>query len=412
MTRTRLWHGFADMHKVASDEVVLTKGDGVWIEDAAGRRYLDATGGLWFAAVGFGRREIARAAVDQMARLHAYSNFGAYATAPTTELATRLSELAPIDQAVVFFTSGGSEAVDTAAKLARRFWHVMGRPQKRVIVARERSYHGMAAYGTSLAGIPGNREGYGGPLIEEVELVPADDIQCLELMFSERADRIAAFIGEPVIGAGGVFPPIDGYWAAVQELCRRHDVLLIADEVVTGFGRTGWMFASQKYGFAPDMVIFAKAVTSGYVPLGGVLIGPRVSEPFWSERGNVFRHGYTYSGHATACSAALANLDIIERERLVERVRTLEPYLAEAAHRLRTSPLVSDVRVVGLTAAIEVDGTPDLVERVVTMARHNGVLTRSLQGRALHVSPAFIITEKQIDHLISAFHESLVSVSV
>jgi adenosylmethionine-8-amino-7-oxononanoate aminotransferase len=412
------WHGFADMHTVASNEIVFRSGDGVWLEDVNGRRYLDATAGLWYCAAGYGRREIADAVASQLARLSAYSSFGAYTTEPTVQLAERLTQMAPIRDAVVFLTSGGSEAIDTAAKLARRYWDVMGRGQKRVIVAREHGYHGMAAYGTSLAGIPGNKAGYGGDLIEDVEVVPAHDLDALGRLLRERAGEIAAFIGEPVIGAGGVIPPAEGYWPAVSALCGEHDVLLIADEVITGFGRTGEWWATTRYGIEPDMITFAKSVSSGYVPLGGVLVGPRVRAPFWDEpvAGAVFRHGYTYSGHAAACAAGLSNLDILEREGLVDRVRDLEPVLERAFRTLEAAPLVGEVRAVGLTAAVALQpevlaADPGAVERVVAAALGHGVATRVLRGHALQVSPAFVITEAEIDTLVDGLGSALQDVA-
>ena len=307
MSDTRFWHGFADMHAVRRNEVVLVSGEGATIVDREGRRYLDATGGLWFADVGFGREEIGAAVAAQMTRLHAYSSFGAYVVDIGLELADRLAASAPIPDAKVFLASGGSEGVETAAKLVRRYWDAVGRPGRQTIVTREFSYHGMAAYGTALAGIAPNREGYGGQLVADVEIVPAMDVDAVRALFEAHGDRIGAFFGEPVIGAGGVYAPPDGYWPAIAELCRRHDVLLVADEVVTGFGRTGTMWGSQRYGVEPDIVIFAKGATSGYQPLGGILVGPRVSEPFWERPGSLFRHGYTYQGHGAACAAGMAN---------------------------------------------------------------------------------------------------------
>ncbi len=410
---TSFWHGFADMHGVKDAEVVFREGDGVWITDIHGQRYLDATAGLWYAAAGFGRAEIADAAAAQMRRLAAYSSFGAYTTEPTLQLAARVAEMAPIEDAVVFFTSGGSEAIDTAGKLARRYWDVLGRPEKRVIVSREHSYHGMAAFGTSLGGIPANRAGYG-PLVDDVVLVGAHDLEALGRLFEQRSSEIAAFVAEPVIGAGGVIPPQEGYFAGVAELCAQHDVLFIADEVITGFGRIGEWWGSGRYGLQPDLVTFAKAVTSGYVPLGGVIAGARVRSPFWDEPipGAVFRHGYTYSGHATACAAAMANLDILEREDLLGRVRALEPVLAREMGRLLAAPLVGEVRTVGLTAAVELTdaalaGGPSVIEAVVNAARHHGVLTRVLRGRALQVSPAFVITEAELATMTDALEAAL-----
>jgi adenosylmethionine-8-amino-7-oxononanoate aminotransferase len=414
---TRFWHGFADMHAVQDHELVIRKGDGVWIEDVDGRRYLDATAALWYCNVGYGRGEIADAVAAQIRRIPAYSGFGPYATEPTVQLAERLAASAPID-AVVFFGSGGSDAVDTAAKLVRRYWDVGGRPEKRVIVSREHGYHGMHAYGTALAGIPGNKAGYAGDLIEEVVVVGADDTESLGALFERRGNEIAGFIGEPLIGAGGVYPPHAGYWAEVQRLCREHDVLLVADEVITGFGRLGSLWGSSHYGIEPDLMTFAKGVTSGYVPLGGVLVGPRVRAPFWDDArpDAVFRHGYTYSGHATACAAGLANLDIIEREGLVERVASLAPAFESTLRSLADAPLVGEVRTAGLTAAVALSpdvlaAQPGAPERVVAAAQRHGVATRVLRGHALQVSPAFVITEAELGQLVERLRAAFEEVS-
>ena len=414
---TSLWHGFADMHLVRDAELVLREGNGAWVTDNDGNRYLDATAALWYAAAGFGRAEIADAVADQLKRLAAYSSFGAYTSEPTVRLAERIAGLAPMPNAAVFFTSGGSEAIDTAAKLARRYWDVMGQPERRLIVSRQHSYHGMAAFGTSLAGIPGNKAGYG-PLVGDVAHVPAHDLAALEALLAARPGEVAAFIAEPVIGAGGVIPPEDGYWAGVQDLCRRHDILLIVDEVITGFGRLGSWWGSQRYGIEPDMITFAKVVTSGYVPLGGVIAGPRVRAPFWDEPvpGAVFLHGYTYSGHAGACAAAMANLDILEREDLLGRVRALEPVVEREIGRLSSSPMVGEVRTVGLTAAIELApdvlaARPGVVNKVVRAAQDHGVLTRALRGVALQFSPAFVISEDEIAGIAQGFHAALKDVA-
>ncbi|HEY5627993.1 MAG TPA: aminotransferase class III-fold pyridoxal phosphate-dependent enzyme, partial [Candidatus Limnocylindrales bacterium] len=397
---TSFWHGFADMHAVKDAELIIREGDGAWVTDVAGNRYLDATAALWYTVAGYGRDEIADAAAAQMKRISAYSSFGAYTTEPTVELAARIAAMAPMPNAAVFLTSGGSESVETAGKLARRYWDVLGKPEKRIIVNREHGYHGMAALGTSLAGIPSNKAGYG-TLVPDTLQVGVHDLDAVESMFAARAGEIAAFIAEPVVGAGGVIPPQDGYFAGLAQLCRQFDVLLIADEVITGFGRTGQWWGSQRYGFEPDMITFAKAITSGYVPLGGVVVGPRVRAPFWDEPfpGAIFRHGYTYSGHATACAAAMANLDILEREDLVGRVRTLEPVVEREMGRLATSPLVGEVRTVGLTACVELSAearaaNPGVVDAVVGASRRHGVLTRNVRGVGLHFSPAFVISEE------------------
>jgi putrescine---pyruvate transaminase len=414
---TRFWHPFADMHRVTGHELVLARGQGAWIEDEDGRRYLDAIAGLWYCIVGHGRAEIAEAAAAQLRTLASYSSFGSLAARPTLDLAERLAAIAPVEDAVVFFGSGGSDAVDTAAKLARRYWDAQGKPERRLIVSREHAYHGMHAFGTGLSGIPAMREGYGGPIVGDTIQVGAHDVDGLERLFAERGSEIAAFIGEPVIGAGGVIPPIDGYWEAVARLCDGYGVLLVADEVVTGFGRLGTAFGAERFDFVPDMVTFAKGVTSGYLPLGGVMVGGRVREPFWDGDGiAVFRHGYTYSGHATACAAALANLDILEAERLVERVRALEPVLAREIARLDEAPLVGETRAIGLTAAVELDpvavaADPSLAEQVALVSRRYGVLTRALRGVALQISPAFVISEAEIAALVDGLEEALSDVA-
>jgi putrescine---pyruvate transaminase len=415
---TSLWHPFADMAAVKDDELVIARGAGARVWDEQGREYIDAKGGLWYCAVGHGRGEISDAVSAQMRELAVYDIFGSTANRPAIDLAERVAALAPFAGGAVFLTSGGSDAVDTAGKLALRYWHALGKPQKRAIVHRERSYHGMNAYGTSLAGIPANREGWGS-LIPDTASVGSDDTDGLERLFAERGDEIAAFIGEPVIGAGGIFAPVPGYWQRVQELCQAHDVLLIADEVICGFGRLGTWFGCHRFGITPDLITCAKGITSGYLPLGAVIASPRVQEPFWTTPGaGMFRHGYTYSGHPSVCAAGLANLEILEREGLLERVLRLEPVLAAAMAPLAELPLVSEVRSgVGLLAAIEIDSEaraadPGLVERVVRGCRDRGVLTRGLAGHSLQVSPSFVIDEDEISRVAAVFAETLSGVSV
>ncbi len=413
-----LWHPFADMAAVKDDELVISRGRGALVWDEQGREYVDAKGGLWYCAIGHGRGEIADAVAAQIRELEAYDIFSSTANRPAIELADRVSALAPMADGAVFFASGGSDAVDTAGKLALRYWSAVGKPGKRAIVHRERSYHGMNAYCTSLAGIPANLEGIGA-LIPDTISVGSDDTEGLDQLFAERGDSIAAFIGEPVIGAGGVFAPAPGYWDRVQELCRTHDVLLIADEVICGFGRLGTWFGCHRFGITPDLITCAKGITSGYLPLGAVIASPRVQEPFWSTPGGpMFRHGYTYSGHPTVCAAGLANLDVLEREGLLERVSRLESVLDAAMRRLADLPLVHEVRSgVGLLAAVEVSpdaraADPGLVEKLVRGCRERGVLTRGLAGHSLQVSPSFVIEEDQIARIADVFAETLSGVSV
>lgn len=410
-----LWHPFADMALVPDEELTLVSGDGAWVTDADGRRYLDGSAALWFCNVGHGRGELADAAAAQMRRLAAYHTFDVFANEPALELARRLALITPTGpRSAAFFTSGGSEAVETACKLARRYWHVRGQKQRRIIVAREGAYHGMAGFGTSLAGIGPNRVGWG-PLVQDVVHVQAHNAAALARALKRHGDAIAAFIGEPVIGAGGVHPPPVGYWEQVQSLCREHDVLLIADEVVTGFGRLGTAFGCERYGLTPDLLCAAKGLSSGYAPLGVVMSGARVRDVLWGAGAGSVRHGYTYSGHAAACAVGLANLDVLDRERLYDRVRSLEPVLAEALAPLAAHPLVEDVRTVGLLAGVQLDAgarasMPDLVERVVRRARRGGVLVRNLVGHTLQISPPFVIEADEIallaEVLVAALDET------
>jgi adenosylmethionine-8-amino-7-oxononanoate aminotransferase len=396
---TRFWHPMADMKKVAGNELVFERGEGVWIWDDSGKRYFDAAGSLWYANVGHGRRELAEAAAAQMSKLEAYSGYDVFATAPALELAERVSSLAPTAGAAVFFTTGGADSVETAVKLSRRYWSAVGRPAKQLVVAREKAYHGVSGYGTSLGGIAPNREGFG-DLAPGFEHVPYDDVEAVRSLFEARAGEIAAFFGEPVIGAGGVYPPPDGYWPAIEQLCREHDVLLVLDEVITGFGRLGEWFGALHYGIEPDLFTVAKGITSGYVPLGGVVVGQRVQEPFWSGDAGMFRHGYTYSGHAAACAVALANLDVIEREGLVGHVKELAPVFAE---KLSAVSGVVELRTAGLLAGVQVDDADGVAGRL----REQGVLTRVVGGHSLQISPPFVTSENDVDFLVDQLQQAL-----
>ena len=308
------------MPSVKRGEIVVARGEGAYLWDEDGNRYLDTPAGLWYCNVGHGRKEIADAVARQLSTLETYHTFQQFANRPALDLAARVAELAPIPNAKVFLTSGGSDAIDAAAKLARRYWSALGRPSKRTIVTRERAYHGLHAFGTSIIGLDINREGFG-DLVPETARVPTNDAAALGTLINEfGADSVAAFFAEPIVGTGGVIHPAPGYFDEVQRICREHDVLFVADEVITGFGRTGELFATQRFGLEPDLMIMAKGITSGYLPLGGVVVDERIWTPFWEDESElVFRHGLTYAGHASVCAAAMANLDILEREELVAR---------------------------------------------------------------------------------------------
>ena len=403
------------MHAVSqTGELILERGEGCHLWDDHGTRYLDSTGGLWYANVGYGRGEIADAAAAQMRKLHAYSHYGDVSSRPTTDLADRISSIAPMEDAAVFFTSGGGESIETIVKLVRRYWSLLDQPDRTVILSREKAYHGLAGFGTSIVGTEAFKVGVG-PLPGGTARVAWDSADALEATIAEiGAERIAAFFCEPIIGAGGVYLPPDGYLHAVREICRAHGILFVADEVICGYGRVGDWFACGRVGIDPDAITFAKGITSGYVPLGGVIVGRTIQEPFWETgAAGVWRHGYTYSGHATAAAAAHVNLDIIEREGLIARGLELETEIADALAPLADHELVSEIRSgFGAVAAIQIDPAlladePGLTDRVTLRARNHGVFTRTLTGGGLQISPPLIITREELDEIASGIRGAL-----
>ncbi len=412
---TRFWHPVADMHAVsASGELILDRGEGVHVWDDGGRRYLDATAALWYCNVGYGRREIVEAAAAQMGRLHAYSHYGDVSSRPTTELAERIASIAPMDDAAVFFTSGGGESIETAVKLVRRYWSLSSQPERTVVISRERAYHGLTGYATSIVGSDIFKVGVG-PVAGDTQRVAWDSAEALDAAIQETGpERVAAFFCEPIIGAGGVYAPPEGYLAETRRICREHGVLFVADEVICAYGRVGDWFASSRFGLDPDLVTFAKGITSGYVPLGGVIAGGAVQEPFWKTGdAGVWRHGYTYSGHATAAAAAHANLDIMERENLPARGLALETELANALAPLAGHELVGEVRSgLGVLAAVQIDvgllaDDAGLTDRVTLKAREHGILTRTLAGGGLQISPPLTIGTPELAELVSGLAATL-----
>lgn len=417
VSRPALWHPFAAVDQVAGHEVVLETGEGVWVFDEEDRRrYLDASGALWYCNVGHGREELAEAAAAQMKKLAGYQIFDVFANRPALELAEKLQELTPTGaDSSVFFTSGGSDSIDSAAKIARRYWQLQGRSERQLIINREGAYHGVNGFGTSLSGIEANAAGWG-RLVGGVVNVPRDDLGALERALEEHRGEVAAFIGEPAQGAAGVYPPSPDYWIGVQDLCRADDVLVIADEVVTGFGRVGRWFASERYGIEPDLVTCAKGLSSGYLPIGAVLVSDRVLDVVWSPEAGAFRHGYTYSGHPAACAVALANLAIIEREQLVERVAETEDDFAAALTPLGEHPLIGAVRTVGYLCGLEVGaavgiGQAEITQRLVVEARRRGVLVRNLLGRSLQISPPLTIERDELEFLVETLSAGLDTVA-
>ena len=408
------WHSFADMRAVQTGgELVVDRGEGVHVWDEGGKRYVDATAALWYCNVGYGREEIAEAAHRQLSRLPAYSTFGNLSNRPAIELAERVASLAPVDGSKVFLTSGGSDSIDTATKMARRYWQLLGKPERTLLITREHAYHGMHVAGTSLAGIEANAAGHG-PLVGDVVKVDWDSPASLrEAIDLAGPERVAAFFCEPVIGAGGVFAPPEGYLQEVRAICRETGVLFVADEVITGFGRTCDWFASTRWELEPDIIVCAKGITSGYLPMGGVIAGPWVAEPFWRPNAGMWRHGYTYSGHAAAAAAALANLDLMEREALPKRALELEEDLAEALAPLADHALVGEVRSgTGVLAAVQIDADvlasdPTTPARLVAACREHGILTRALGIGALQISPALVMDRTELGELVEGIDGAL-----
>lgn len=410
---TSFWHPFAAMGSVAGNELMIDRGDGIHVWDTTGTRYIDGTASLWYCNVGYGRTEILDAITRQAERIPSYHTFGDFSNEPAETLAQRVAAISPDPASKVFFTSGGSDAVDTAAKIARRYFDLAGTPERTVLITREWAYHGMHGFGTSLAGIAGNDTGYG-PLVPDIVKVPWDSTEALRDAIDEvGADRIAGLYCEPVIGAGGVRPAPEGYLKEARQIIDEAGALFIADEVITGFGRTGDWFASNRFSLQPDLITFAKGVTSGYLPMGGVIASPRVAAPFFAEGAPMFKHGYTYSAHATVAAAALANIDIMEREGLAARVLALEPVLVEMLESLTDHPLVAGHRSgVGLLGAVVLDpdrlaDDPGFHMNAYLAIRRAGLISRAIGGDGLQLSPALVITESQLDEVASLIRSGL-----
>jgi len=400
-----LWHPFSDMGAIESGgEFVITRGEGVRVFDDGGRSYLDATAGLWFANVGHGRTELADAAAAQLRKIAHFSTFGNYTNDVTNALAERLAALAPVPGSKVFLTSGGSDSIDTAAKIARRYWVERGEPSRTIMIGRQKAYHGMHYAGTSLGGLAPNTDGYG-VLVPETAHVAWDDADDLRASIERLGpDNVAGFFCEPVLGAGGVYPPPVGYLEAARKICADYEVLFVADEVITGYGRIGgaW-FASTRFGLDPDMVISAKGLSSGYAPVGAVLVAPAVAEPFFRPGAGVwFRHGYTYSGHAMCAAVALANLELIEREGLLQEAARLETTLARTLSPLAGHDAVREVRCgTGALAAVQLEAPAD-APMLVRLLREEGVATRAVGAGGIQISPALVMTDAEVDELAAA----------
>jgi putrescine aminotransferase len=413
-TTTAFWHPFADMAAVSRQEFLIERGEGVYVFDAEGRRYLDGTASLWYANLGHGRPEIADAVAAQMKRLEAYSTFGEFSNRPANELCAALAARAPMEDARVFLGSGGGDAIDTAAKIARRHFLLRGQPERVHLISRTQGYHGTHGFGTSIGGIEANTSNWG-PLVPDTSSVQYDSLPALEAEIRRAGpDRVAAFFCEPVIGAGGVLPPPDGYIEGVADLCAEHGILLVIDAVICAFGRLGTWFGIERWeDVKPDMITFAKGVTSGYLPLGGVIASNEVAAPFFLEPGGpMLRHGATYAGHPTCCAAGLATIEIYEREDVIPRGRTLEGPLRDALAPLAEHPAVGEVRSgTGLLAAVALSdealaSDAGVVAKLVAGAREAGVIVRPLLG-AVAISPPLVIEQEHIDEIASAVRSGL-----
>ncbi len=397
-------HPFAKPAAAASSFTTMVRGEGALVWDVDGRRYIDAMASLWHCNIGHGRAEVAEAVAVQIGALETYHCFDRFSNAPADELADRLVQLAPVANSRVFLTSGGSEAVDSAIKLARLAQALSGHPDRTMIVSRTPSYHGVAYGGMTLTGLPNNRAHFGPGMGGAVQ-VPKDDLDAVRAVFTEHPDRVAAVFAEPVIGAGGVYPPAEGYLAELRALCDEHGAYLVLDEVICGFGRLGAWSGGEHYGVHADLTTFAKGVTSGYIPLGGVLLAPSVHEPLSADPTTMLMHGYTYSGHATACAAALACLNITEREGLLQRATEIGKRLSEGLQGLSEDGLVAEVRGAGAMWAVQLHPGVDAVavrDRVLDA----GVIVRPI-GSALAMCPPLVITDEDVDTVLSVLREML-----
>jgi len=430
LSRRHLLAPFTDYRQLNEKGArIITKASGVHLWDSEGQRILDGMAGLWCVNVGYGREELVEAASRQMRELPYYNLFFQTAHPPALELAKAIAELAPEGMNHVFFTGSGSEANDTVLRLVRHYWAIKGQPEKRVVIGRWNGYHGSTMAGASLGGMAAMHEqggllpdivhipqpywfGEGGEMSpEEFGIWAADQLERKILEVGE--ERVAAFIAEPIQGAGGVIVPPESYWPRVRQILDKYDILFIADEVICGFGRTGEWFGSQYYGNAPDLMPIAKGLTSGYVPMGGVVVRDEVVRVL--DEGGEFYHGFTYSGHPVAAAVALENIRILRDEGIVDRVRsTTAPYLQKRWAELADHPLVGETRGVGMVAALE------LVRDKKTRTRYeggagmlcrehcfrNGLVMRAV-GDTMIIAPPLVITPESIDELVTLARLSL-----
>ena len=433
-------HPFTDFQGLAKKgSRIITRADNIYLWDSEGHKILDAMSGLWCVNVGYGQQALVDAATRQMKELPFYNAFFQTATVPAIELAERLAQVTPKQFRHVFFSGSGSEGNDTVVRMVRRYWDVLGEPQRSVIISRHNAYHGSTMAGASLGGMSGMHAQGGLPIPGIVHIQQpywwdhgrgqgltreAFGLQAAhwleEKILALGPENVAAFIGEPIQGAGGVIIPPATYWPEVQRICTKYGVLLVSDEVITGFGRTGQWFGCETLGFQPDLMTFAKGVSSGYVPLGGVMVGERIARVL-IEQGGEFNHGYTYSGHPVACAVALANITLIQQLNLVEHVRDdVGPYLAEAFAQLGEHPLVGDAETCGLMGALllvkhkaenlqDSKAFAESVDIGMVCRGHcfrEGVIMRAVGDRMI-IAPPLVITRAQVDEMVALIRRCL-----
>lgn len=392
-------HPFA---KPAREEFIrIVRGEGARVWDSNGNELIDGMASLWYCAVGHGRREIGDAVAQQISTLEAYSTFDPFTTEPAEHLSETLRQLSPMPDARVFLCGSGSESIDTAMKMSRLAHVQAGHPERTLIISRMRGYHGTNYGGTSAQGLPLNKVGYG-PLVGDVVQVDSDDLEAVSVLMSQRGHQVAAVLAEPLQGAGGVYPPQPGYLEGLRKLCDQHGAFLIFDEVITGFGRLGTWFGAHRYEVNPDLLCFAKAVTSGYQPLGGVLVGTSVRVALESDPEFFMRHGYTYSGHAAACAAALKNIEIIQREGLVQRAHHIGARLSSGLQALAADGIIDHARGDGAVWAAGLRADQNSV-KIRDRMLQLGAITRAINTDTNTFCPPLVITDNELDRLLDAF---------
>lgn len=426
LDRQHYLHPFTDHKDLGQKKSrIITRADGVYIYDADDNKILDGMSGLWCVNAGYGRDELVEAAATQLRELPYYNSFFQCAHPPSIELSRILGEVTPAHFSRVFYTGSGSESIDTMIRMVWRYWDLMDQPERKLIIGRKNAYHGSTVAGASLGGMaPMHKQGgnlgnidhidqpywFGSDRSMSLDEFGVHTARALERKIEEvGADKIAAFVGEPVQGAGGVIIPPDTYWPEIQRICNEHGILLITDEVICGFGRLGEWFGADYYGVKSDLMTFAKGVTSGYLPLGGVMVGDRVSKVL-IDKGGEFYHGFTYSGHPASCAVAIENVRILQRENLVERVRDdIGPYLQEKWATLSEHPIVGETRMVGLMGALELVKDKSSLARFSeddgagTICRdflvNNGLVMRAV-GDTIVTAPPLTLSYEEADELV------------